>query len=126
MYAIPPGAEIPVVSAISFHLPAGKTLGLTGPSAAGKSSIARLMVGAWKPQSGQVRLDKAELDQWDSAKLGEHIGYLPQDVELFSGTVADNIARFGSVDPEKIVTATRLAGAHETILSLADGYDTNR
>ncbi len=125
VYAIPPGAEVPVVSGINFQLLAGQSLGLTGPSAAGKSSIARLMVGAWTPYSGKVRLDKAELTQWDSGQLGQYIGYLPQDVELFSGTVADNIARFGKIDPRKIVQATKLAGAHDTILTLADGYETS-
>lgn len=125
VYTIPPGGEIPVLSGISFQLLAGETLGITGPSAAGKSSVARLMVGAWSPNSGTVRLDKAELDQWEPEKLGQYIGYLPQDVELFSGSIADNVARFNQVDPRKIVAATKLAGAHETILSLPDGYDTN-
>jgi len=124
VYTTPPGSDKPVVSGASFQLVPGTTLGLTGPSAAGKSSIARLMVGVWRPNSGEVRLDKAELDQWDPVQLGPHIGYLPQDVELFAGTVADNIARFGEVDPEAVVAAAQLAGAHETILSLPEGYDT--
>ncbi len=125
VYTIPPGAELPVLSGITFQLSAGETLGITGPSAAGKSSVARLMVGAWSPNSGTVRLDKAELEHWDPAKLGQYVGYLPQDVELFSGSIADNIARFTQVDPRKIVAATKLAGAHETILTLPEGYDTN-
>ena len=124
VYTAPPGSDKPVVSGASFQLLPGTTLGLTGPSAAGKSSIARLMVGVWRPNSGEVRLDKAELDQWDAVQLGPHIGYLPQDVELFAGTVADNIARFGEVDPEAVVAAAQLAGAHDTILALPEGYDT--
>lgn len=125
VYAVPPGGERPVLCAASFSLKPGTSLGLTGPSAAGKSTIARLMVGVWQPSSGEVRLDNAELSQWDSSLLGPHIGYLPQDVELFTGTVADNIARFSEVDPQAVVEAARLAGAHEVILSLPDGYDTH-
>jgi len=123
--AIPPGGERPVLSGANFRLEPGTTLGMTGPSAAGKSTIARLMVGVWQPSSGEVRLDKAELCQWDRSQLGSYIGYLPQDVELFSGTVAENIARFGEIDPHAVVEAAQLAGAHETILTLSNGYDTN-
>lgn len=124
VYAVPPGGERPVLSGASFRLAPGSLIGLSGPSAAGKSTIARLMVGVWKPASGEVRLDKAELEQWDSAELGPHIGYLPQDVELFAGTVVENIARFGEVDSHAVVEAAQLAGAHETILNLPQGYDT--
>ena len=115
VYATPPGGERPVLSATSFRLEPGTSVGLTGPSAAGKSTIARLMVGVWRPVSGEVRLDGAELTQWDSRLLGPYIGYLPQDVELFAGTVAENIARFGEVDPQAAVAAAQLAGAHEMI-----------
>lgn len=124
VYATPPEHEKPVLSGVSFRLEAGTSLGITGPSAAGKSSVARLMVGVWQPLSGEVRLDKAELSQWDKALLGPHIGYLPQDVELFDGTVADNIARFGKVESEAVVAAAKLASAHETILGLSEGYET--
>lgn len=124
VYAMPPGLDKPVLSGICFKLPTGTTLGITGPSAAGKSSVARLMVGVWSPCSGEVRLDKAELKLWDKDQLGSYIGYLPQDVELFDGSVAGNIARFGKVDPDAVVAAAKLAGAHETILELNEGYDT--
>jgi ATP-binding cassette, subfamily C, type I secretion system permease/ATPase len=124
VYAKPPGSEKMVVSGVNFKLDSGTVLGITGPSAAGKSSIARLLVGVWKPLSGHVRLDQAELIQWENSQLGPHIGYLPQDVELFAGTVAENIARFGDMDPEAVVDAAKLAGANETILTLSNGYDT--
>jgi PrtD family type I secretion system ABC transporter len=124
VYASPPGQQRPVVSAASFVFEPGTSVGLTGPSAAGKSSLARLMVGVWDPSSGEVRLDGAEISQWSPHLLGPHIGYLPQDVELFPGSVAQNIARFGEVDADAVVEAARLAGAHETIVNLEQGYDT--
>lgn len=124
VYATPPEGLASTVAGVSFALPAGASLGITGPSAAGKSSIAKLMVGVWRPQSGFVRLDDAELSQWDSEALGPYIGYLPQDIELFAGSVADNIARFGDVDPDKVVAAASLAGADEMIRNLPDGYNT--
>ena len=124
VYAAPPGCSVPTVSGVSFELEAGTTLGVTGPSAAGKSSIAKLMVGIWVPRSGVVRLDNAELSQWSMDELGPHIGYLPQDIELFNGTVAENIARFGEVDPAAVVDAAKLAGADVMIRELAEGYDT--
>ena len=120
-----PDTERSLVAGVSFKLPPGNTLGITGPSAAGKSSIARLMVGVWHPISGHVRLDKAELLHWNPEQLGPNIGYLPQDVELFPGTVAENIARFSSdIQSESVVEAAKLAGAHETILNLSEGYST--
>lgn len=124
VYASAPGAQRPVLSAVSFKLDPGTSVGLTGPSAAGKSSLARIMVGVWQPISGEVRLDGAELNQWSREMLGPHIGYLSQDVELFPGTVAQNIARFGEVDAEAVVAAAQLAGAHETIIQLEEGYET--
>lgn len=124
VFASPPGSQRPVLSAISFRLEPGSTVGLTGPSAAGKSSLVRLMVGVWKPIAGEVRLDGAELSQWAHHVLGPHIGYLSQDVELFPGTVAQNIARFGEIDADAVVDAAQLAGAHETIVQLEDGYET--
>ena len=100
-------------------------LGVIGPSASGKSSLARLLVGVWTPARGKVRLDGAALEQWDPEALGRHIGYLPQDVELFAGTVAQNIARFEpEADAEAIIAAAQAAGVHELILRLPEGYET--
>ncbi|EPC5823850.1 ATP-binding cassette domain-containing protein, partial [Pseudomonas aeruginosa] len=99
-------------------------LGVIGPSGSGKSTLARLLVGAWQPLSGAVRLDGADLRQWSAAALGPHIGYLAQDVQLFAGSIAENIARFAEVDAEKVVAAARLAGVHDLVLRLPQGYDT--
>ena len=125
LVAGPPEATRAVVSGIAFELSAGTALGVIGPSAAGKSTLARLLTGVWRPQIGTVRLDGAALEQWDNTALGRQIGYLPQDVELFTGTVGDNIARFADEpDPDAIVAAARAAGVHEMILNLPDGYTT--
>lgn len=124
VYIAPPGILRPVLSGVSFKLDPGISVGLTGPSAAGKSSLARIMVGVWEPMAGEVRLDGAEMKQWAPSVLGLHIGYLSQDVELFPGTVAQNIARFGEINADAVVDAAELAGAHETIVKLADGYET--
>ncbi len=124
LVAAPPGVQKPVIQGISFALPKGEVLGIIGPSAAGKSTLARLLVGVWSPLAGHVRLDGADVYQWDAEELGPHIGYLPQDVELFDGTVSDNIARFYTPDHERIVAAARQAGVHDMILRLPDGYDT--
>ncbi|MBK5910157.1 hypothetical protein CCR85_01445 [Rhodothalassium salexigens] len=120
-----PGGEQPVIKGIGFAIPAGTSVGIIGPSAAGKSSLARLLVGVWTPSHGAVRLDGADVAQWDRAQLGPHIGYLPQSVALLEGSVKDNIARFGPVDPDKVVKAAERAGVHQMILRLADGYDTD-
>lgn len=120
----PPDARKPTLRDASFKLEAGSCLGITGPSAAGKSTIARLAVGVWRPMAGVVRLDGVSISDWRREDVGPHIGYLPQDIELFPGTVADNIARFGEVDPSKVVDAAQLAGAHQVILELPQGYDT--
>jgi ATP-binding cassette, subfamily C, bacterial PrsD len=121
----PPGTPAAVVQGVSLRLEAGQGLGLIGPSASGKSTLARALVGVWPSLRGEVRLDGATLDQWEPDALGRHIGYLPQDVELFEGTVAENIARFAAgAAAAAVVAAARAAGAHELILQLPDGYDT--
>lgn len=119
-----PGREQLILKGVNFKLPAGHVLGVIGPSAAGKSTLARLLVGVWPPAAGAVRLDGAELRHWDPEQLGQYLGYLPQDVELFSGTIAENICRFGEVDDEKIVTAAQMADVHDMIQRLPDGYNT--
>ena len=119
----PPGAQRPVLNGISFDLPAGSALGLIGPSAAGKSSLARAIVGVWPVFVGSIRIDGADLTHWDSDQLGTHIGYLPQDVELFSATVAENIARFQTVDNELVIEAAQMAGVHDMIQLMPNGYN---
>ncbi|MGY6696707.1 MAG: type I secretion system permease/ATPase [Roseinatronobacter sp.] len=120
-----PGAEHPTISGIAFSLKPGQVLGITGPSAAGKSTLARVLTGIWRPLSGSVRLDGAAVDQYDPEILCRHIGYLPQEVVLFDGTVAQNIARFDpAASDADIVTAAQRAGAHQLILDLPRGYDT--
>ena len=121
----PPGTPRLVVQDVSFGLKAGQGLGIIGPSASGKSSLVRALVGVWSPVRGKVRFDGAALDQWSSTDLGAHIGFLPQEVELFAGTVAENIARFEPGAPsEAVIAAARAAGVHELILRLPEGYDT--
>ena len=121
----PPGEQRIVVQDVTFVLEAGNGLGVIGPSGSGKSSLVRALVGVWQPFRGKVRLDGAALDQWSSDVLGRHVGYLPQDVELFAGTVAQNICRF---DPEArseaIIAAAKEAGVHQMIIKMRDGYDT--
>jgi PrtD family type I secretion system ABC transporter len=109
---------------VSFSLVAGDSLGIVGPSASGKSTLARLLVGAWKPQQGTIRIDGADLASWPSDRLGKHIGYLPQDIELFAGSIADNIARLEEPDSEMVIEAAKIAGLHEMILQMPNGYDT--
>lgn len=124
LVAVPPGGQVPVLKGISFDIPAGCIVGVIGPSAAGKSTLARLLVGVWQPYAGKVRLDNAELGHWDRQELAKFLGYLPQDVELFEGTVAENIARFGELQADQILTAAKRAGVHELILRLPQGYET--
>ncbi|KQQ19555.1 type I secretion protein [Methylobacterium sp. Leaf122] len=122
---VPPGAQSFVVNGVSFSLKTGSALGIVGPSASGKSSLARALVGVWQPARGSVRLDGATLDQWSPDTLGLHIGYLPQDIELFEGTIRQNIARFEvEPDPEAIIGAAEQAGVHDLIVRLPQGYDT--
>jgi PrtD family type I secretion system ABC transporter len=119
----PPGQQKVVVRDLSFRLEGGQALGIIGPSASGKSSLARALVAVWQPARGTIRVDGAALDQWP--ELGRHIGYLPQGVELFDGTVADNIARFEPErDPAAIIAAAQAADVHELVLRLPDGYET--
>jgi len=120
----PNGAERDVVQAISFELPAGQALAIVGPSAAGKTSLSKLLVGVWAPTQGSVRLDGVEISQWNADELGPLIGYVPQEIEFFEGTVAENIARLGTVDADAVVQAARSVELHETILQWPKGYDT--
>jgi len=122
--AAPPGAKVAVLKNLNFSVLPGDLLGVIGPSGSGKSTLARLLVGVWPAAAGTVRLDGADIFQWNKGELGPHIGYLPQDIELFGGSVSENIARFGEVDADKVVQAAKRAGVHELILHLPQGYDT--
>jgi len=119
-----PGNAEPVLKRVSFELEPGETMGLIGPSGAGKTTLARLLIGFWPATTGAVRLDGVEISAWPKADLGPHLGYMPQDVELLEGTVSENISRFGAPDDARIVEAAEIAGAKETILHLPDGFDT--
>lgn len=120
-----PGATMPAISGLDFDLQAGEAMGVIGPSASGKSTLARLLVGVWPARFGSIRLDGVAIDHWHPEDLCRQIGYLPQDVELFDGTVSDNIARFArEPDPNAIVAAAKMAGVHEMILRLSKGYNT--
>ena len=122
---MPPGSEKAVVQDINLSLQAGNGLGIIGPSGSGKSSLARMVVGVWRPARGRIRLDGAALDQWSPESLGKHIGYLPQDVELLAGTVAQNIGRFSEPqDAKAVIAAANAAGVHDLIVGLSDGYET--
>lgn len=124
LVVIPPGAQQPAVNGVTLALAKGEVLAVIGASASGKSSLARAMVGIWPANRGSVRLDGAEVGQWSREALGPHLGYLPQDIELFDGSIAENIARFGAVDSEQVIEAARLAGIHEMVLNFPRGYDT--
>ncbi len=122
---VPPGDNKLIVHDVSFSLEAGNGLGIIGPSGSGKSCLVRALVGVWQPARGKVRLDAASLDQWPGDVLGRHVGYLPQDVELFAGTVAQNIARFDpDATPDSVLAAAREAGVHDMIVTMRDGYAT--
>lgn len=125
IHVVPPGTERPVLHDISFAVSSGQGLGIIGPSGSGKSSLARALVGVWPQLHGKIRIDNAALDQWSSESLGKHIGYLPQDVELFDGNVAVNISRFDpDATPDSVLEAARAAGVHDLILSFPKGYGT--
>lgn len=119
-----PGGKTPIIKGINFSVPAGQVVGIIGPSASGKSTLARALMGIWSPQHGVVRLDGADIANWDKNELGPHVGYLPQDIELFEGSISENIARFSNIDPDSVIRAARVAGVHEMILLLPEGYDT--
>jgi ATP-binding cassette subfamily C exporter for protease/lipase len=121
---LPGQAPQPILRGVQFALNPGELLAIIGPSAAGKTTLARLLVGLWPAMGGKVRLDGADVYQWNKTELGPHIGYLPQGIELFEGTVGENIARFGELDPKKVQAAAEAVGMHDTILALPQGYDT--
>ena len=121
--AAAPGSQMPILRGVAFALQPGEVLAVVGPSASGKTTLARLLVGLWPAASGKVRLDGVDVFTWDKTELGPHVGYLPQGVELFDGTLAENIARFGEVDRAKVEAAARAVGLHETIMALPKGYD---
>jgi ATP-binding cassette subfamily C exporter for protease/lipase len=118
------GRPTPILKNISFAVPAGTVVAVLGPSGSGKSTLARVMVGIWPDAAGEVLLDDMPLEKWSRTELGPHLGYLPQDVELFEGSIAENIARLGEVDSAKVIAAARSAGMHEMILRFPKGYDT--
>ncbi|MCB1885149.1 MAG: type I secretion system permease/ATPase [Geminicoccaceae bacterium] len=119
-----PNAKTPTIRGVSFDINPGEVLAIVGPSGAGKSTLARLITGIYRPLGGSVRLDGSELSAWERERIGPYIGYLPQDVELFEGTVAENVGRLGPTDDAAVIEAARLAGVHELVLGLTDGYDT--
>lgn len=123
LLASPPGGGAPILKGLNFALQPGEILAVVGPSAAGKTTLARLLVGLWPASAGKVRLDGADVFTWDKSELGPHLGYLPQGVELLEGTLAENIARFGKVSQSKVEAAARLVGLHDYIVSLPGGYD---
>jgi ATP-binding cassette subfamily C exporter for protease/lipase len=119
-----PGQNMPIIRGIQLALMPGEVLAVVGPSASGKTTLARMLVGLWPAMSGKVRLDGADVHAWDKSELGPYVGYLPQGVELLEGTVAENISRFGDLDMAQVEAAAKLVGLHDLILALPDGYNT--
>lgn len=124
LVAAAPGTSLPIIKGLSFALQPGETLMLIGPSAAGKTTLARILMGIWPASSGKVRLDGADLHAWGKEELGPHLGYLPQTVELFDGTLAENVARFGDIDLDKVKSAIELVGLSAMVSALPNGLDT--
>lgn len=123
LVAAPPGSTKQILRGVSFAAAPGDIVAIVGPSASGKTTLARMIVGIWPPVSGGVRLDGVDVSTWNKAELGPHLGYLPQDIELLEGTIAENIARFGKIDAEKVVKAAKATGIHEMVLQFPGGYD---
>jgi ABC-type protease/lipase transport system fused ATPase/permease subunit len=121
---VPPRSNKPILKGVSFRIEPGEVIGIIGPSGAGKSTLVRNIVGVLRPNAGAVRLDGAEIATWPRGSLGQYVGYLPQDVELFADTVAANVSRFQQTRGENVVKAAQTAGVHEMILRLPDGYET--
>ena len=121
---VAPGTRTPIIKGIKLSIEAGESVAVVGPSGAGKSTLARAILGIWPCLSGKIRLDGADIFSWNRTDLGPHIGYLPQDIELFDGTISENISRFGDLDPEAVVKAAQMSGVHDLILQFPDGYDT--
>lgn len=121
----PPGTNRQIIKKVSFGANPGDIVGIIGPSASGKTTLARMIVGIWPPWAGEVRLDGVEVSTWDKAELGPYLGYLPQDIELLEGTIAQNIARFGEINSEKVVKAAKATGIHDMVLQFPGGYDTS-
>ena len=124
IFIVPPGAQEPVINGLTFEVDAGDSVAIIGPTGAGKSTLARGLLGIWPASEGVVRLDGADIMSWNREALGPHVGYLPQDIELFQGRISENIARFSEMDSEKVIKAAQMAGVHEMILLLPEGYDT--
>lgn len=120
----PPGTRTAVLKGVSFDIKKGEVVAVIGPSASGKSTLARAILGIWRASSGHIRLDGADIQHYNRNELGPYVGYLPQDIELFDGTVSENIARFADIDSEKVIAAAQAAGVHDMVLQLAEGYDT--
>jgi len=123
--ASPPGAAKPVVTDVQFAIRPGEAVAIIGPSGSGKTSLTRLLVGVWRPAAGSVRLDGVELSEWNHDEVGPHIGFVPQEIRFPEGTIAENIARLGPVDSDKVIAAAKLLDLHDTILGFPDGYDTH-
>lgn len=124
LVATTPGRSVPILQGLTLAFPTGEVIGMIGPSGSGKSTLARIILGIWPNVEGQVRLDGEPLASWSREKLGPHIGYLPQDVQLFDGTIAENIARFGPIESGSVIRAAELAGVHDMVLRFPHGYDT--